>query len=99
MNHRHNLPECVNAREDQTHRVERRLSWWRGIARAGVLLGMLSVAIPSPAADFSCATGDVACLIAAITQANANGEANTITLEAGTYTLTAINNDPDDPNG
>jgi hypothetical protein len=35
-----------------------------------------------------CASGDVACLIDAIHQANGNGEANTLTLEAGTYTLT-----------
>ena len=32
------------------------------------------------------------CLIAAINAANANGQANTITLAAGTYTLTAIHN-------
>jgi hypothetical protein len=38
-------------------------------------------------------------LITAITTANANGEANTITLEAGTYTLTAVDNDTDGPNG
>jgi hypothetical protein len=30
--------------------------------------------------------GDMACLGAAINTANANGEANTITLEMGTYT-------------
>jgi hypothetical protein len=41
----------------------------------------------------------VACLIDAINQANANGEANTITLEAGTYSLTARNNSTDGFNG
>jgi hypothetical protein len=41
----------------------------------------------------------MACLIDAINQANANGEANTITLEAGTYPLTEVNNTTDDPNG
>jgi hypothetical protein len=41
----------------------------------------------------------VACLIAAIHEANANGEANTIALEAGTYTLTAVDNTTDGPNG
>src|SRR5262249_52937035 len=57
------------------------------------------LAPPSQAADFACAAGDVACLIDAINQANANGEANTITLEAGTYTLTAVDNDTDGFNG
>jgi hypothetical protein len=62
----------------------------------------LAVILPRavPAAEFACAGGDVACLIAAITAANANGEANTITLAAGTYTLTAVNNTTvDGPNG
>src|SRR5262245_59929751 len=57
-----------------------------------VLVGGLGRARPSQAADFSCAAGDVACLIKAITTANANGEANTITLAAGTYRLTAADN-------
>jgi hypothetical protein len=62
----------------------------------------LAVILPRaiPAAEFACAEGDVACLIGAITAANANGEANTITLAAGTYTLTAVNNTAvDGPNG
>jgi hypothetical protein len=62
----------------------------------------LAVILPRavPAAEFACAGGDVACLIGAITAANANGEANTITLAAGTYTLTAVNNTTvDGPNG
>jgi hypothetical protein len=65
------------------------------------LSGILGLPRHSPAhmVDFTCAAGDVACLIDAINQANGNGEANTITLEAGTYTLTAVDNDTDDPNG
>ena len=39
---------------------------------------------PSQAAEVTCA--DVDCLIEAITTANADGEENTIILEAGTYT-------------
>jgi hypothetical protein len=54
---------------------------------------------PAHGVEFTCAAGDVACLIDAINQANANGEANTITLEAGTYTLTAVDNTTDGPNG
>jgi hypothetical protein len=65
------------------------------------LSGILGLPRHSPAhvVEFMCAAGDVACLIEAITQANANGEANTITLDAGIYTLTAVNDDTDGPNG
>jgi hypothetical protein len=41
----------------------------------------------------------VACLRAAINAANANGEVNTLTLEAGTYTVTAVDNLTDGANG
>src|SRR5262249_38992507 len=69
-------------------RVERRLPWWLGMACGVLLLRLVSRAPASQAADFACAAGNVACLIDAINQANANGEDNTITLEAGTYALT-----------
>jgi hypothetical protein len=58
----------------------------------------LALATPAPvqAKNFHCGAGDVACLIAAITEANANGrEHHTIRLEAGTYTL----RDVDHPTG
>jgi hypothetical protein len=68
-----------------------------------ILLGLLGSWQPCQAADFTCTStsgvGDVACLIAAINEANANGEANTITLAAGTYTLTSVNNTTDGGNG
>jgi hypothetical protein len=54
---------------------------------------------PAFATMFACGAGDVSCLIAAITQANANGQQNTITLAAGTYTLTTVNNTTDGANG
>jgi len=73
--------------------------WWLGIVCGVLLLSLVNLAHPSQAADFACAVGDVACLINAINQANANGEANTITLEAGTYTLTAVDNTTDGDNG
>jgi len=63
------------------------------------LIGTLGLWQPSLAAEFTCAGGDVACLIEAIKTANANGDANTIILEAGTYTLTAIDNDTNGPTG
>jgi hypothetical protein len=58
--------------------------------RVAALCTCLAVWLPITAAegaDFHCAAGDVACLIQAIRDANANGEANTIRLEAGTYSL------------
>jgi hypothetical protein len=63
-----------------------------------VLLGLLGGWQTGQAADFAC--GTVACLIDAITTANANGDTNTLTLAAGTYTLTALHNGTeDDPTG
>jgi hypothetical protein len=61
----------------------------------------LSLAIPLcvSAAVFQIPTGDVPGLIAAIHAANANGDENTITLEAGSYTLTAVDNTTNGPNG
>jgi hypothetical protein len=101
-----NFRERIEALEQQTEQlqqhprmVERQLRWWRGMAYGVLLLSLVSLAPLSQAADFACASGDVACLIDAINQANANGEANTITLEADTYTLTAVDNDTEGPNG
>ena len=51
------------------------------------------------AAVFTCPSGDSACLIDAINTANENGEENTIQLEAGVYSLTAIDNMTDEANG
>src|SRR5215510_9881578 len=71
---------------------------WR--VTAMVLLG-LALARPSVvrAKTFHCSAGDVQCLIDAIHDANANGTTNRIRLEAGTYTLTAVDNDTDGRNG
>jgi hypothetical protein len=94
------LEQQANVMAAHTRAVERRLRWWRGIACGVVLLSLWSLALSSAqAADFSCTAGDGACLLDAINQANTNGEANTITLEAGTYTLTAVDNTTDGPNG
>jgi hypothetical protein len=93
------LKQQLHALEAQTPTLARQARWWRGIACGVGLLGLVSLAPASQAADFACAAGDVACLITAITTANANGEANSITLEAGTYTLTAVDNTTDGPNG
>jgi len=81
------------------HTVEQRRPWRRGIACGVGLIALLSLAPFTQAADFACGAGDVACLIDAINTANANGEANTITVAAGTYTLTAVDNDTGGPNG
>ena len=71
------------------------------VSLLAVLSGLLGLPCHSPAqvAEFTCAAGDVACLIEALTQANSNGVATTITLEAGTYTFTEVNNTTDGPNG
>jgi hypothetical protein len=76
-----------------------------GLCRNGsifavVLCLILALTQPAQAKTFHCAAGDVACLIAAINTANANGHENTIVLEAGAYTLTAVDNEtPAGPNG
>jgi hypothetical protein len=57
------------------------------------LIGMLALSQPGQAAEFTCASGDLACLVKALREANANGEANTIILEAGTYPLTKARHD------
>jgi hypothetical protein len=64
-----------------------------------VLAFLFSVAKPVWAADFTCAAGNVICLITAIQVANQNGEDNDIILEQGTYTLTAVDNSANGPNG
>ena len=48
---------------------------------------VLTVSQPVYAAVFNCPSGDVSCLIEKVNQANANGEANTIILANGTYSL------------
>jgi hypothetical protein len=69
------------------------------ISIAAALFGMPALSQSGQAGEFTCASGDVACLIKAIREANANGEANTITLEAGTYPLTMVDNNTDGSNG
>jgi hypothetical protein len=69
------------------------------VSIAAALIGTLLLSQPGQAAEFTCASGDVACLIKAIREANANGEANTITLEVGTYPLTTVDNNTDGSNG
>jgi Domain of unknown function (DUF4214) len=64
-----------------------------------ILGSLLALWHAAHAAEFACAAGDVACLIAAIHAANANGEVNTITLAAGTYSLTTVDNTSDGPTG
>jgi len=80
--------------KQQTRTREQRQGWrltWRVAA-----LAVLGLALARPAVvqanTFHCSAGDVQCLIDAINTANANGTTNTIRLEAGTYTLTAVDN-------
>src|SRR5215510_607510 len=85
-----------------TRTVERRLRWWRGTWSVAAVIALgFALALPLPvlATTFHCGAGDVPCLIDAINEANANGTKNTIRLDAGTYTLTAVDNTPNNPNG
>jgi len=93
----------------QTHALEvhacpgeRRRRWWP-LAWPAAAVATLGLALVLPhrvqAKTFHCDAGDTPCLIAAINQANANGEKNTIRLAAGTYTLTASDNNTRGPNG
>jgi len=74
------------------HPVERRRRWWRSPCRVAAVIALgfpLVLPLLGQAKTFHCRAGDVQCLIDAINTANANGQKNTIRLEAGTYTLTA----------
>ena len=86
----------TKALEAQTRTVGRRLRGWRLPWRVAVVAALgLTLALPLAiqAKTFHCGAGDVQCLIDAINAANANGKKNTIRLEAGTYTLTRVDND------
>jgi hypothetical protein len=89
------LEQRTKQLQQHTRTVERRLRWGRIPWRVAVVAALgLALALPLPlhAKTFQCGAGDVLCLIAAINEANANGEKNTIRLAAGTYTLTARDN-------
>jgi hypothetical protein len=64
-----------------------------------LITATLHVALSAHAAVFDIPSGDVDALIDAISQANANGEEDTINLEGGTYTLADVNNNTNGPNG
>ena len=84
-----------------TPRLDRQ-GWWHlpWSVVAAIALGLaLATAPPVQAKTFHCGAGDVPCLIAAINAANTNGKKNTIRLAAGTYPLTAVDNDTDGANG
>jgi hypothetical protein len=82
-------------------------SWMVGMWGSRLVMALfisLGLGHPTQAADFRCPNtpgtpGDPTCLINAINMANANGEANTIILGAGTYTLPEVNNTTDGDNG
>jgi predicted outer membrane repeat protein len=67
------------------------------IVIVALLIVAFATSAPVQAAVFQCPS--VPCLLAAINTANANGEDDTIQLEAGTYLLTAVDNETDGPNG
>jgi hypothetical protein len=86
----------------QPHRTRlsgRRTQFRIEVLALSFLAGMVGAPSVSDAAVLTCSKGDVACLVAAINTANANGQVNTIRLAAGVYTLTAPDNETDGPNG
>ena len=88
------LKQQTQALQAQTRPGDRRRWWplaWPGAAVAALGL-TLALPLSGQAKTFRCHAGDVPCLIDAINEANANGEANTIRLAAGTYTLTEADN-------
>jgi hypothetical protein len=90
------VEQQINVMGAPTKLVNQRPGGWR-LAWRVTTMAALGLALGLPhgvqAKTFRCGAGDVPCLIAAINAANANGDANTIRLAAGTYTLTA----PDNP--
>ncbi len=68
---------------------------------AAILLSLASLlaGTPSEAAHFRCASADVPCLKTAISQANANGQDNTILLAEGVFALDGVDNYTDGANG
>src|SRR6266481_8446879 len=84
----------------QARRSKRRVHWSVCLLAAALVVYALAPH-PVQAKTFHCGAGDVSCLVAAINEANANRQKkNTIRLEAGTYTLTAIDNTTaEEPNG
>jgi hypothetical protein len=77
----------------------------RGGSELGRLLAIaaLGFALATPpsgqAAVVHCSAGNVSCLIQAITTANGTVGADTVELEAGTYSLTAVDNETGGANG
>jgi hypothetical protein len=67
--------------------------------RVGIALLRVFLPTLTWAKTFHCNAGDVSCLIASITQANANGKENTILLESGVDTLTVVDNTTEGTNG
>src|SRR5207244_8432450 len=71
------------------------------LARKTLVAGLIvfaRLASSGQAADFTCADGDVACLITAIRTANGLDEPSVIRL-TGTHTLMAVDNQTDGPSG
>jgi hypothetical protein len=94
---------CTDQCAYGSSRQVRGRSWGAGLMDGLAVVAAMSVVLvafgPVQAAVFQCPSGDVACLIAAINTANGNGEDDTITLAAGTYTVTTVDHEADGPNG
>jgi hypothetical protein len=69
-----------------------------GLSALGITVVILLVfpTASEAAKKFFCGGGDVGCLIAVIDEANASGKETVLTLDAGVYSLTTINNTSED---
>jgi hypothetical protein len=91
------VKQQINVMGAPTELVNQRPGGWRLSWRVAAIAALgLALAFPHgvQAKTFRCGAGDVPCLIAAINEANANDDTNTIRLAAGTYTLTVADNPP-----
>jgi hypothetical protein len=75
-------------------------SYWPWVYQAAIFtLAFLWPLESVHPAEFFCSSGDVTCLIASINDANGMSGDHTINLEPGIYTLYAVDNTIDGPNG
>ena len=97
MSTRRPARKCYEGEEGQSRRV--------AVPVQSGVVGMLAIGLmlfgtgSAPAVDFNCPGGDVICLIDAINDANGTVAADTIILAAGTFNLTAVDNNTDGHNG
>jgi hypothetical protein len=96
--HLHTEHPTATPRQDKQGWSRWHITW--SVAIVAVLGLALISSPPVEAKTFHCGAGDVACLVAAVKQANVQpGQSHEIRLAVGVYTLTTIDNVTDGANG